>query len=181
MKELLKTFRNYTVDGILLIALGIFVLVWANNSVITIYRWIGIALIVMGACKGITFILKDKNDRSVPNLAVGIGQIIAGIVFIITAGSLVKYFPAVAAVLLGYGAVILILQTIKLRMGELKTFTASLVLGIISLVLAVIVFVHPVTLLNVMIQAAGIAMIFEGAAMIYVMSRKLDAGASEKS
>ncbi len=176
MKDLLKKFRNYTVDGILLIALGVFILIWANHSVITIYRWIGIGLIIMGACKGITFILKEKDDRSVPNLLVGIGQIIAGIVFIVMAESLVKYFPAVAAVLLGYGAVILILHAVKLRMGELKTFTVSLVLGIISLVLAVIVFVHPVTLLSVMIQAAGIAMIFEGAAMIYVMSRKADAG-----
>lgn len=48
----------------------------------------------------------------------------------------------------------------------------SLVLGIVSLVLAVVVFVHPTLLANLMMQTTGVAMIFEGISFLIVLAQK---------
>ena len=47
-----------------------------------------------------------------------------------------------------------------------------MILGIVTLVLAVVVFVHPAVLANLMMQATGIAMIVEGISLLIVMAQK---------
>ena len=45
-------------------------------------------------------------------------------------------------------------------------------LGIVTLILAVVVFVHPVLLANVMMQATGVSMIIEGVALMIALSHE---------
>ena len=173
MKKVSKALKNYVVDGIVLIVLGLIFTIWSEFSLLALFKWIGIALIAMGGIKGVFYFLKRKKDRGLISLIISILQIVIGIALIVKSGTLTGYFPIVAAVILCYGAIIMILHALKLRDGKNKAFTVSFVLGLVSLILAVVVFVHPAVLLDVMTQTAGVAMIFEGAAMLYVLSRKV--------
>lgn len=172
MKKVSKALKNYIVDGIALIVLGLILMIWSEFSLLALFKWIGIALIVIGGFKGVLYFLKNKKEQSLISLIVGVLQIAAGIALIVKSGTLTQYFPIVAAVILCYGAIMMIFQALKLRDRENKAFTVSFVLSLISLILAVIVFVHPAVLIDVMMQASGAAMIFEGIAMLYVLSRK---------
>ena len=175
MSKISRALKNYIVDAVLLIILGIVMVAWPQGALETIFKWIGIGLIVLGAIKVILyFTKKDSRQRSLIDLIVGIIQIIAGIFFIAKSGFLVGFFPTVAAILLGYGAIVIIIRAIEMKDGNKNAFTLSLVLGIVTLVLAVIIFVHPVALANIMVQAAGISMIIEGIALLIVLSRGVD-------
>ena len=173
MKKISNALKNYIVDAILLIALGLVMLIWPQWSLQIIFKWVGIGLIATGLIKGlIYFTKKDKNERSTPDLLVGIAQLAAGIFVVVKAEFLASHFPIVAAILLFYGAIMMIVRAVRMKDGDQKKFKLSLILGIVTLVLAVVVFVHPAMLANLMMQTAGIAMIIEGISLLIVMAQK---------
>ena len=102
----------------------------------------------------------------------GIAQLAAGIFVVVKAEFLASHFPIVAAILLAYGAIMMIVRAVRMKDGNQNKFLLSLILGIVTLVLAVVVFVHPVMLANLMMQTAGIAMIIEGISLLIVMAQK---------
>ncbi len=53
-----------------------------------------------------------------------------------------------------------------------KLLIASLMLGIVTLVLAVVIFLHPALIANIMMQTTGVALIIEGLALLIVMALK---------
>ena len=170
MKKVSAALKNYIVDALALIALGLVLLIWPKGALETIFKWIGTGLIVLGAIKAVSFFVKKEN-RSGFGLLVGLVQIAVGIFFVARPGFLVAFFPTVAAILLGYGAIVMIVRALKLKDGNKNAFTLSLVLGIVCLVLAAVIFVHPVLLANVMVQAAGVSMIIEGVSLLIALSR----------
>ena len=173
MKKVSDALKNYIVDAILLIALGLVMLIWPQWSLQIIFKWVGIGFIVMGLVKGlIYFSRKEKKERSASDLLVGCLQLAVGIFAIAKAEVLASHFPIVAAILLAYGAIMMIVRAVKMKDGDQKTFILSLVLGIVTLVLAVVVFAHPAMLANLMMQTAGIAMIVEGISLLIVMAQK---------
>ena len=170
MKKVSSALKNYLVDAIVLIAVGLILLLWPNGTLNTIFRLIGIGLLVLGAIKVLSFFLKkDKKDRSVISLLVGVVQIVLGIFFLSRPDVLVAFFPTVAAILLAYGAVVMIVRALKQRKNNKRSAMLALVFGIITLVLAVVILAHPVFLANVLVQAAGISMIVEGVFLLIAL------------
>ena len=173
MKKVSNALKNYIVDAILLIALGLVMLIWPQYSLQIIFKWVGIGLIVTGLIKGLMYCRqKDKIDRSLADLPVGILQIAVGIFTAVKAEFLASHFPIVAAILLAYGAIVMIVRAVRIKDGDQRKFILSLVLGIVTLVLAAVVFAHPAMLANLMMQTAGIAMIVEGISLLIVMAQK---------
>ena len=169
MKRIPAVLRNYIVDAVALIVLGLVLLIWPDYTLETIFKWIGVGLIVLGAIKVVLFFV--KRNRSVIGLLVGLVQLAFGIFIFAKPGFLVAFFPTVAAILLGYGAIVMIARALKLREVNRNAFLLPLVLGIICLILAVIIFVHPVLLADLMVQASGMSMIVEGISLLLALSR----------
>ena len=173
MKKVSNALKNYIVDAILLIALGLVMLIWPKWSLQIIFKWVGIGLIVAGLIKAVIyFTKKEKKERSVPDLLVGCLQLTVGIISIAKAEFLAPNSLIVVAILLAYGAIVMIVRAVRMKDGDQNRFKLSLILGIVTLVLAVIVFVHPALLANLMMQTAGIAMIVEGVSLLIVMAQK---------
>ena len=120
--------------------------------------------------KVVFFFLKKEKKRSLRDLIVGLVQIALAILVFVKSAGLTDFFPTVAALLLAYGAIVMLLRAVKLRKGAKKDFLTVLILGVICLVLAVVVFVHPAVLADVMIQAAGVSMIVEGVSLLIALS-----------
>ena len=105
-------------------------------------------------------------------MLVGGLQIAVGIFAIAKAEFLASNSLIVVAILLAYGAIVMIARAVRMKDGDQNKFRLSLILGIVTLVLAVVVFVHPAVLANLMMQATGIAMIVEGISLLIVMAQK---------
>ena len=58
MKKISAALKNYIVDAIALIVLGLVMVIWSDSALETIFRWVGIGLIVLGAIKGVSFFVK---------------------------------------------------------------------------------------------------------------------------
>ncbi len=173
MEKVSNALKNYIVDAILLIALGLVMVIWPQWSLQIIFKWAGIGLIVTGLIKAVVYFgKKDKNERNTSDLLVGIVQLAVGIFSAAKAEFLASHFPIAAAILLAYGAIVMIVRAVRMKDGNQKSFILSLVLGIVTLILAVVVFVHPAMLANLMTQTAGIAMIVEGISLLIVMAQQ---------
>ena len=173
MKKVSNALKNYIFDAILMIALGLVMLIWSQWSLKIIFTWVGIGFIVTGVIKGLIYCTKkEKKERSVADLLVGAAQLVVGIFTVAKAEFLASHFPIVAAILLAYGAIVMIVRAVRIKDGNQNKFRLSLILGIVTLVLAVVVFVHPAMLANLMMQTAGIAMIVEGISLLIVMAQK---------
>ena len=171
MKKVSAALTNYIVEAAALIALGLVLLIWHRYSLLTIFKWLALGLLVMGAVKVVFFFLKKEKKRSLRDLIVGLVQIALAILVFVKSAGLTDFFPTVAALLLAYGAIVMLLRAVKLRKGVKKDFLTVLILGVVCLVLAVVVFVHPAVLADVMIQAAGVSMIAEGVSLLIALSR----------
>ena len=58
MKKISNALKNYIVDAILLIALGLVMLIWPQWSLQIIFKWVGIGLIITGLIKGLIYFTK---------------------------------------------------------------------------------------------------------------------------
>ncbi|MBO4230007.1 MAG: DUF308 domain-containing protein [Clostridia bacterium] len=173
MKKVSGALKNYIVDAILLIALGVVMILWPQSSLKILFTWIGNGFLVMGLIKCVLFFAKkEKKDRRAVDLIVGILQIIVGVLAIVFADFLALHFPVIAAVLLGYGAILMLFRALKLRNGKKGAFTVSLVLGVATLVLAAIVFACSAYFPGLMMQFTGAALIVEGLSLLIVMAQK---------
>ena len=173
MNKVSNVLKNYIADSIILITLGLVMLIWPQWSLKIIFTWGGIGLIIMGVVKEVIyFTKKDKEERRVTDLLVGLLLIIIGIFAIVKAEFLSLHFPIVAAILVAYGAIVMIVRAVKLKDGDKNKFVLSLVLGIVTLVLAVVIFSEPVIFADLITQFAGVAMIIEGIALLIVMAQK---------
>ena len=103
MRRIPYILRNYIVDAVALIVLGLVLAIWPEYTLETIFKWIGVGLIVLGAIKAVSFFTKKEN-RSVVGLLVGLVQIAVGVFFVARPAFLVAFFPTVAAIVLVDGA-----------------------------------------------------------------------------
>lgn len=160
---------NSIIDTILLVVLGIVLLVKPGETIEAIFRIIGTILLVMGVVKIIAFFVKkEKKDRSVFSLILGIVQVVLGLVLIAKPILIVSIWYVVAAVILGFGAIISLIRAIRQMKAKSPVAVVSLVLSIITLILAIVVFVNPTAFAAFQMKLIGISFVIEGAALLLV-------------
>ncbi len=154
------------IDAILLVILGVILLIKPGTAIDVIFKVVGIMLIAMGAVKIITFFAKkDKEERSVASLIVGILQATVGIFILIKPAVVIAIWYKAAAILIAYGAIMSLIRGIKQK-NNYSGAIATLVLSAITLVLAVIVFIKPVAFASFYSQLVGISFIVEGVTLL---------------
>lgn len=166
-----KVFRSYIVDGILLVALGVVMLIWPEDSLKVLCAIIGVILIIMGLVKGILYFV----DRDVPtrpfDLVTAIVQLLLGVVVIVQSGFFISLFQIVAGVILLYGSVLLFIQAIQLREIRGFFFVAAIVSGVLVAALGTVIIMNPAAFASFIMQLQGVAVIILGLALIIVMQR----------
>ena len=167
MKKIAGLLKSYLVDGILLFLLGLVMLIWPNDTLNTVCILIGAAVGVMGIIKTVAYLMqKDKENRKLTSLIVGIIQIIAGILVMCNADFFVSFFQIISGIVILYGAVILFVQAFKSRQEKGAKFTAALIMGAINLFLAVVILINPAQFAAFMTQLNGVSLMIEGISMV---------------
>ena len=168
--------RSTLFDGLLLIVLGVVMLIWPLESLGFLCVVIGAVLVLMGLIRLILFGRKEKDERRVRDIPIGLLQIAGGIALIIRPDFFITVFQYVTGVLILYGAVLMFAQAVRLRREKGALFAASLAFACVTTLLAVIILVNPAAFASFMTQLHGVALIAEGLAMIIVLrkSRKTD-------
>ncbi len=168
IKDILK---NYMLDGILLILLGIAMLIWPNSSLKALCIIIGIALCVIGLVHVLGFFASKDATRSPQQLIGGILPLALGILLIAASGFFIGAFQFVCGLLLLYGAALMFAQAWMLRSVRGLDFTLALVFACVTLVLAVVILIDPVAFASFITQLHGISLIIEGLSMLLVLRK----------
>ena len=167
-----KIIKNYITDAVLLILLGLILLIKPGATLEVSCRIIGAVLLVLGAVKLLQFFLtKDKKNRSIPSLIIGVVQILLGICLLASPGFFISFVPTVAAIVIAYGAIVSLIQAIRAKKHGAKGSVAAIVLALITLALAVIVILHPAAFSAIIMQIIGVSLIVEGVTLIISLSR----------
>lgn len=165
----MKLLKNYLIDAILLLVLGVILLVRPNETELLLIRLFGLLALILGAIKIIGFLTeKEKEDRNVPRFLLGILEVVCGIALLATPNVFLAAVPIIAGIVIVLGALLSLAQAVRLlRSGEQKPLaTPAFILAIVTLVLGVIVLLHPTVVANVIVRLIGLAMLVEGAALL---------------
>ena len=98
---------SFVFNGLLLIALGIFMLVRPETAQKTICIIVGAVLGLMGLAKGFFFFKKQENERSTAELLLAVLLFAAGIALLVASSFFAKYFYIVIGVILVFGALMM--------------------------------------------------------------------------
>lgn len=165
MEKLKKLFSNTAFDGILLIILGVILLINPGGTMDIICFIIGIILLIMAAVRFITY-ARNKEERSNGSFFLAILLTIVGIILIAKPTLFTNIVPIAFALLIGYGAVVSMMQLYNKKKAGLRAPAISWVLAIVTLVLAVVVLFNPATSLNTFIMFVGAAIILAGISLL---------------
>ena len=163
-------FRNYIVDAILVIVLGVFMLVRPFQAIEYMLRIIGIVLLIFGIVKIVVFIT-GKEERDVIRLLIGIVQVTAGAFLLVKPSQFVGIYSWTWGIVIAYGAIVSLVELIRIRKYDVALFTPAIILALATLVLAVIVILKPAMFSAWATQIIGISLIVEGLSMLLALSR----------
>ena len=166
-----KLLLSYIFDGLVLIALGVAMLVWPEESLKTLCIIVGSLFILVGFVKIVGFIVNKSGERTAGELFVGILQFAFGAALVIKSGFFIDVFQVITGVILIYGAILMFIHAFKLRVYKGVMFALSLIFASITAVLAVIIIINPSQVASFMTQLHGISLVIEGVAMLMVLHR----------
>ena len=169
-----KILKSYWFDGLLLVFIGIWILVWPNAAPKIICVVSGIVLAVLGLLKTIGFFKNKNNERKNQNLLIGLIQLALGVAFLAKTDFFIDFFKVVIAVLMLYACILMLVQAYDQRKEKNAKFKAAVIFAIVTLALAVIILINPIFLIHVISRLTGIALIVVGLAIIFVLRKPAD-------
>jgi uncharacterized membrane protein HdeD (DUF308 family) len=162
--------RSYFIDGLLLIALGLFMLIYPGDSLKIVCTVIGAVIAVMGVIKVITF-FTNGADKPWIDLGVAIVQVAVGVLLITRSNTFISAFNIIVGIVLLYGAITMLVGAICMAKATGITFVLSIVFAVITGILAVIILANPAGFASFIEQLRGIALIIEGVEMLLVLRK----------
>lgn len=162
--------RSYFIDGLFLIALGLFMLIYPGDSLKIVCTVIGAVIAVMGVIKVITF-FTNGADKPWIDLGVAIVQVAVGVLLITRSNTFISAFNIIVGIVLLYGAITMLVGAIRIAKATGITFVLSIVFAVITGILAVIILANPAGFASFIEQLRGIALIIEGMEMLLVLRK----------
>ena len=173
MKEKIQNFISvYGLDGILLIALGIFMMIWPRASLRVVCILIGVILIILGAARLLQHFSPKYEDESRYSLLIGIIQLVLGIALIAASGFFITIFPVLAGIVMLYGCIMMFMKAYNLRDIKGSAYYSSLIFAIVILIVGIIMIINPVGTISFIVRMAGLGLVIEGISMVLLMRKK---------
>lgn len=160
---------SFVFDGLLLIALGVFMLVWPEKAQKTICIIVGAVLGLMGLAKGFFFFKKQEEERSTLELLLAILLFGAGIALLVASSFFAQYFYFIIGIILAFGALMMYIRAFQVRKEASSRFVTALAFATLTLIFAVIVCINPAAFANFITRLHGASLIVEGLGMIIVL------------
>ena len=146
--------------SLILLIIGIFLLIKPESTLFVICRLLGVAMIVIGALLIASFFTMRGDPIAAGALAGGIILAVFGI-FIVARPDVIAAFAGIlfAVILISYACGQFV------EMSTLRSFQDSrwylcMIGGIVTLILGVVFLFHPMQLTSVLVQIAGVSMIY---------------------
>lgn len=170
----LKRMRVYNeLWSILLVVFGIFLLRDASAVLNIVFRIIGAAFLIYGVFRVVSSLTVKGAPGFVTSFSIILGVMLSaiGVFFLANPGMVKKFADVLFALLMLAQGINAIIETRNLHSYSDPKWYLVLIDSIVTILLAVLILFHPGKLADVIMQLAGIAMIFAGISGILFSGR----------
>ena len=162
-----KTFLAPVLVDIIMLALGISLLIWADEIVNGISVAIGGLFILYAAYNFIAFYRSDRKGSDSTKLIAGIAMVIAGI-FLITQTSFIKdIISFIVGIFIIFESMIRLQDSLKLRNLSKEAAKIPLISSCISLVCGILCILGKILIPDIFLQILGVMLIIFSFADIF--------------
>lgn len=168
MKKLKKLKWNLIFLALGLMALGVILIIFPNQTFKTICYALSVVLFVIGVVSFASYLKKDINGLlNRYDLVVGLSTILAGILVILKVEEIQKLIPVILGFLITISGIIKFQNSMDMLRLKYKKWMISFVLAMINIVAGIILLINPFSD-QILIVLTGIFLVFSGAADLYV-------------
>lgn len=153
---------------IVLIALGAVLIIWPNDAAELMTRIVGVIMLILAVIEIIVFIV-SKNKETLEVVAL-VGAIIfagIGIFLIVNPGWLVSFFNYIFGVIIGLYGIFGLVNAVAFARRSGGLWWIGLILSVIAIAFAVLIFMNPVWISNILMIAIGVSLIVSAVMGIY--------------
>lgn len=167
-EKIKETAVKYRLNGIILILVGLFMLLWPEASLKILCIAVGVILIITGVVKLVHYYQTKPLNPEQKELILGIVFLVLGILLIVISRFFVSVFLILAGIALVIGCVLMFLKAWQTHKEKGPEFMLSLVIGILILVLGIVMIINPVGTAAFVIQICGVALMIMGLAAVFM-------------
>ena len=159
---------KYRLHGIILIAAGLFMLLWPGASLKILCIVVGVILIITGGIQLINYYQTKPLNPEQKDMILGFVFVAVGILLIVLSRFFVSIFLILAGVALVVGCVLLFLRAWQTRSEKGAEFVFSLLIAILILVLGIVMIINPAGTAAFVVQLCGVALMIMGLAAVFM-------------
>ena len=162
---------NDSIDGLLLLLLGLILVIWPQSAMHVVVMILGGAIALFGVARCVVFFQPGMTGRQGKDLLGAVIMVVLGIAMLVKSGFFVGILYLIIGAVVALGCVLMGLKVLRLRGGDKLQQILATVFGVALLILAVLIFVNPSSLGSFLFRLQGIALLVEGVSMILVKPR----------
>ncbi len=159
---------KYRMNGIILILIGLFMLLWPEASLKILCIIVGVVLIITGVIKLINYFQTRALNPDQKDMIMGIVLVVVGVLLIVISRFFVSVFLILAGIVLLIGCVFMFMRAWQMRYERGRDFVLSIVIGVLILVLGIVMIINPVGTAAFVIQLCGVALMIVGFAAVFM-------------
>lgn len=170
-----KIMANGIVSSLIMIALGVFLMLWPGNVMSMVCSVIGWGLLIMGAAGIVMLFVRRKKEDSrealdIVSLLKDIVAIILGIILIAKMETVVSILPFIVGVIVIINGAVNAVQAL-LYQKENRNWLVALIAGIIVVLIGLVMVLRPFDVAVSQIFLMGLMLCFDGVSnLIYAFT-----------
>lgn len=169
MKKNMNSFTTTnTVLAIILLALGLFLAIWPENSLNTIINLMSVLILVIGGIKLLNYYRYDKEYRNKIDLLEGIVFVFTSLMMFSFADNLISLLTMIFGCYVAFEGLSTLLKANELRTYELNNWKHFLIVGIVLLIIGCIFVFNSFKAITTIVRAMGIILVILGLKDLYL-------------
>lgn len=148
-------------SGLVTIIIGVILFLMPSTALVTILRFVGIVLIIMGVLQLIAG-MKENSNVTQGEKAIALIAAIAGAVVLLFPGFVVSLFPLIAAAVIILNGISNLLKAFEAKKGGDSGWVAMCALSIVTIIAGIIVFRNPFSATKTLVRIIGAILIYNG-------------------
>lgn len=151
----------------IMLGVGVFFVLHPGDTAVAAARIIGAALVVLGAIGLINQILK-KQDKSVIAIIVYAVEAVFGVIVLASPGFVISLYNVIFGLIVAAYGLSDLLSAMRMKKLGLGSWTAALVLAIISVVLGIVIICNPFGTVSLLVRVTGIVLIYKAVSGMFI-------------
>lgn len=143
------------------VVIGIVLVAHPGNALISIFRILGIALMLAGII-GVISYFRHKDEKNLYNLLFAVIEIIVSVVILAHKEFAISVYPVIVGILLILDGIGNLLDAFTMKKSNQASWKLAVVLAVITLIIGLVILFNPFVTVEVLVAITGIALIYEG-------------------